>query len=233
MKHSILSASVATALALGACSAAFAQSTTVNLGLAYIEPNSTATAMSGPFTPVNALSLKVKNQGTVFFSVARDITANLEVELALGIPPTHDVSVVVLNPAAVPGSVAAQNGAIGAKVRQVAPTLFVNYKFGDSSSALRPFVGLGGNYTKFDKADSTAVNDAINGGATTLKLTDSHGLAAQLGGTFKLNDGWSVTGAVSTAQVKTHLTSNTLGIVRTSDIKFSPTALTLTAGYSF
>ena len=232
MKHTTISAAVATALALGACGGAFAQSTTVNLGITYIEPNSSATAISGPYTPANALSLKVQNQTTVFFSVARDITPNVEIELAMGIPPTHNVTVVVLNPSAVPGSVAAMNGKVAAKVRQVAPTLFANYKFGDSSSQIRPFVGLGVNYTKFDKAESTSVNNAINGGPTTIQLTDSTGLAAQLGATPKLSGAWSLTGAVTTAQVKTHQTSNTLGIVRTADIKFSPTVITLTAGYS-
>ncbi len=233
MKHSIISAAVATALAMSACSSALAESTTVNLGVTYIEPNSSASAISGPYTPANALSLKVKNQTTVFFSLGQEVAPNVEVELALGIPPTHDVSIVVLNPSAVPGSAAALNGAVGAKVRQVAPTLFVNYKFGDSRSQFRPFVGLGVNYTKFDKADSTAANNALNGGPTTLKLTDSTGLAAQLGVKAKMSGAWSVTGSLATAQVKTKLTSNTLGIERKADIKFSPTVFTLTAGYSF
>lgn len=232
MKKILLSAAVA-ALALGTSSAALAQATTLKLGFVSIEPNSSASAISGPFTPVNALSLEVKSQSTLFFSVAREINEHWEAELALGVPPTHDVAVVILNPAAVPGGVAALDGATGAKVRQVAPTLFANYRFGDNTSQIRPFVGIGVNYTRFDKTESTAVNDAINGGPTTLKLDDSFGLALQLGVTAKLGGPWSLTGVWSTAQVKTKLTTNTYGIERTADITFHPSVFTIAVGYSF
>lgn len=233
MNKTLFSACVAALLACSASGSALAQATTVKFGLLNLQPNSSATAISGPFTPVDALSLKVKSKSTLSFNVAREITDNWEAELAMGLPPTHDVAVVVLNPAALPPSVAAQHGAIGAKVRQVAPTLFANYKFGDKNSALRPFVGVGINYTVFDKADSTAVNDAINGGPTTLKLEDSVGLALQAGLTYKLGGAWSVTGSLATAQVKTKLLSNTLGIERRADIKFSPTVFCISVGYSF
>lgn len=233
MNPSLFSLSVAAALACGATGSAFAQATTLKLGLVNIEPNSSATAVSGPFTPVDALSLKVKSQSTLFFSAARELTPNWEVELALGVPPTHDVAVVILNPGAVPGGVAALNGAIGAKIRQVAPTLFANYKFGDATSQIRPFVGVGVNYTVFDKTESTPVNDAINGGPTNIKLKDSIGLALQLGVTAKLGGPWSITGAWSTAQVNTKMTTNTLGVQRTADITFRPSVVTVAVGYSF
>ncbi len=232
MKKIFLSASVA-ALALAASGAALAQSTTLKLGFVNIEPNSSATAVSGPLTPTDTLSLKVQSQSTLFFSAAREIDQHWEAELALGVPPTHDVTVVVLNPNKLPGSVAAFDGAVGAKVRQIAPTLFANYRFGDNTSQIRPFVGIGVNYTVFDKAESTAVNDAINGGPTTLKLDDSIGLALQLGVTAKLGGPWSLTGVWSTAQVKTKLTTNTYGLERSADITFHPSVFTIAVGYSF
>lgn len=232
MKHTLLSAAAVT-LILAVPASALAQATTLKLGLVNIDPNSSATAMSGPFTPVDALSLKVQPQSTLFFSASREIDEHWQAELALGIPPTHDVSVVVLDASKLPASVAALDGAIGAKVRQVAPTLFVNYRFGDSKSQLRPFVGLGVNYTNFDKRESTAVNDAINGGLTTLKLSDSVGLAMQLGLSANLGGPWSITGAWSTARVNTKLTTNTYGIERSADIKFRPSVFILALGYSF
>ncbi len=232
MKHTLLSASVAVALTLGAGSA-LAQTTTVKLGLVNVEPNSSASAVSGPFTPANALSLKVQSQSTLFFSVAREIDSNWEAELALGVPPTHDVKLVILPGAAVPGSVAALDGSVAAKVRQVAPTLFANYRFGDSTSQLRPFIGAGLNYTVFDKTESTGVNDAVNGGPTTIKLTSSMGLALQLGLSAKLGGPWSLTGSWSTARVRTTMTTNTLGIERTAGITFHPSVMTVALGYSF
>jgi outer membrane protein len=233
MKKLLLSAAVAVALTLVAAGSALAQTMTFKLGLANVEPNSSASPVSGPFTPVDALSLKVQSQSTVFFSASREIDSHWEAELALGLPPTHDVSLVVLKPTAVPGSVAAQDGALSAKVRQVAPTAFANYRFGDSSSQIRPFVGVGLNFTKFDKTESTAVNDAVNGGPTTIKLKDSIGPALQMGVTAKLGGPWSVTGAWTTARVRTTMTTNTLGIERTADILFHPSVFILAVGYSF
>ena len=111
--------------------------------------------------------------------------------------------------------------------------MFVNYRFLDSSSAFRPFAGAGINYTRFDKTESTANGNTLNGGATSLSLEDSVGLALQIGASYRLTKEWSVNAALATAQVKTKLTTNTLGIVRTADIKFRPAVVSLTVGYSF
>ncbi len=233
MKHTYLFSGVAAALALAVAAPVLAQSTTVKLGWVNVQPNSSASAVSGPFTPVNALSLNVLAKSTIFFSAAHELNDKWDVELALGVPPTHDIQLVVLPGAAVPGSVAALNGSVAAKVRQVAPTVFANYKFGAAGSQVRPFVGIGINYTSFDKTESTPVNDAVNGGPTTIKLTDSIGPALQVGATLKLSGPWSLTGAWSTARVKTKMTTNTLGIERTADIVFHPSVVTLALGYSF
>ncbi len=218
--------------ALLSASAAFAQQNTVRLGYTFIAPNSSASSISGPLTPANSLSLEVKNQSTLFFSYARSFSDNWDGELALGIPPTHDVAIKVTNPA-LPAGVQAYDGKIGARVRQVAPTVFANYKFGTKESKFRPFLGIGVNYTKFDKTESTADGNGINGGPTNIALKDSVGLAAQAGLNYQINDQWSIGAAIATARVKTQLTTNTLGVVRTADITFHPRVFTASVGYSF
>jgi len=233
MKHPIRTLVIATACAITASTTAFAQTVTVKVGMANIDPNSSASSIYGPLTPVDALSLSVKPQSTTFFSISREISSDWDVELALGVPPTHDATVVVKNAALVPPSVSAANGKVAATVRQVAPTLFANYWLATKESTVRPFVGIGVNYTTFDNAKSTSVNDMINGGPTTIKQTDSVGLAMQVGASVKLGGPWTVNGAWSTAQVKTKMTTNTLGIERSADITFQPTVLTLSLGYSF
>lgn len=233
MSNTLSKVCIASLLAL-AGSAAMAQSaTTVKVGWVNVDPQSSATNVAGPFTPVDALSLKVKPQSTLYFSLAQEIDSNWEVELALGVPPKHDATLVVVNPAKVPSGVAAMDGAVISKVAQVAPTLFFNYRFGDSNSTWRPFVGLGLNYTRFTDAESTATNDAVNGGPTTIRMSDSRGLALQLGATMKLSGPWSLTGSWSTAKVSSTITTNTLGIERTADVKFNPSVVTLAVGYSF
>ena len=59
------------------------------------------------------------------------------------------------------------------------------------------------------------------------------GLALQGGATYRISDQWSLTAALLTAQVKSKITSNTLGIERSADIKFKPRVFVLSAGYSF
>lgn len=214
-------------------SADWLKGTTIRGGIAHVAPNSTATDAVGPFLPgpPSGVSLEVQNQSTLFFSVARDLTPHVEVELAMGFPPTHDVT-AKLAPS-LPSHVQVLNGQVIAKVRQVAPTLFFNYKFGDPGSTWRPFVGAGINYTKFDKRESTAAGNQLNGGPTDIRLSDSWGLAAQAGVSYRLNDQWALNAAVATARVKTHLTATTAGQARKIDIRFRPTVLTVSAGYVF
>ena len=234
MSNTLRNVSIASLLVLAGSSAAFAQSlTTVKLGWVHIDPQSSASNVSGPFTPVDTLSLKVKPQSTLYFSLAQEIDANWEMELALGVPPKHDATLVVVKPSNVPSGVAAQDGAVISKVAQVAPTLFFNYRFGNRDSSWRPFVGIGLNYTRFTDTESTAVNDHVNGGPTTIKMSDSRGLAAQVGVTAKISGPWSVTGSWSTAKVASTITTNTLGIERKADVTFNPSVLTLALGYSF
>ena len=223
----------AIALTLGLAAHAAMAQYTVQVGGAYLDPHSSASAVSGPMTPSNALSLTVKPQSTVFFSAARDLDEHWDLQLSLGIPPVHDTALKVIDASALPASVAAQDGVIISRARQVAPTLFANYKFGDPGSTWRPFVGLGINYTSFDQTESTAANNLVNGGPTRIKLSDSWGAAAQVGVIYQIDSQWSLVGTYSTADVKTTVTTNTLGIERRADVKFNPSVLIFALGYHF
>lgn len=217
---------------LALCSTASAQ-LMLRAGVTNISPNSSASDAVGPMLPgpPSGISIDVKDKATVYFSVAYGFTPNMEVELAMGYPPTHDVNARIAS--FLPASIQAFNGQRVARVRQVAPTLFFNYKFGEPTSQWRPFVGVGLNYTNFDKRSSTAANNLLNGGPTDLSLSDSWGLAAQAGLSYRVNDRWSITGSIATARVKSTLTTNTAGVQRNIDIRFHPVVLTLMAGYTF
>lgn len=217
---------------LALCGTAAAQ-WTVRAGLSHIAPHSSATDAVGPMLPgpPSGISLEVENQSTLFLSLAYGFHPNMELEFVLGYPPTHDIHAKIAS--RLPPHIAAFNGQKVAEVRQVAPTLFLNYKFGDATSRWRPFVGLGINYTNFDKRTSTAANNALNGGPTDVRLSDSWGLAGQLGLSYRINERWSLTGAIATARVKSRLTTTTAGVQREVDIRFHPRVLTINAGYTF
>ncbi|MEO8013344.1 MAG: OmpW family outer membrane protein [Polaromonas sp.] len=218
---------------LAACAAApsMAQQNTIKLGISNVQPHSSASDFSGPFTP-SGISLEVRDKTTPFFSYTRELSDQWDVELALGFPPKHDIALKVSNPA-LPGSAQALSGQVGATIRQVAPTLFVNYKFLEKTSVWRPFVGAGINYTRFDKTHSTAAGDALNGGPTSISLEDSVGLALQAGVAWRLSNEWSVSASLATARVTSKITTNTLGIERHADITFKPRVFTVAVGYSF
>jgi outer membrane protein len=55
-------------LALMGATAAIAQQNTVRVGISSVAPHSSASFISGPLTPVDSLSLEVKNKTTLFFS---------------------------------------------------------------------------------------------------------------------------------------------------------------------
>lgn len=206
---------------------------TVRAGVSHVAPHSRSTDATGPFLPgpPSGISLEVENKATAFFSIAKALNPNLEVEVALGYPPTHDVNARIA--AFLPANVQGFNGQTVARVRQMAPTVFLNYAFGEEKATWRPFIGLGINYTKFDKRTSTAAGNALNGGPTNIALEDSWGLAAQAGVDYRINDRWSIHGSVATARVKTHLVATTAGQARELDIRFRPVVFTLSAGYRF
>ena len=221
----------ASVLAAAFSAPTLAQQNTLKLGIMQVQPQSSTSDFSGAFTP-SGISLEVLNKSTAFFSYTRELDERWNVELSLGVPPTHDIALKVNNPT-LTGSVQALNGQIGAQVRQVAATVFVNYKFLDASNALRPFVGAGINYTRFDKTRSNVAGNALNGGATSISLEDSVGLALQAGLVWRLDSQWSVSAALATAQVQSKITTHTLGITRNADIKFRPQVFVVAAGYSF
>jgi outer membrane protein len=230
MKKSILSLSLLAAGTL--CASSTMAQYTVQVGGAYVDANSSASDGRGTLTPAG-VSLNVKPQSTIFFSVSREINDKWDVELALGFPPTHDVALKITNPSALPASVVAQDGVIISKVRQVSPTLFANYKFGAADSKFRPFVGAGINYTQFDQTESTGTGNAIFGGPTNIKLTDSWGPAWHAGAVYKFDKQWSLMGSYATANINSVITTNTLGRVSTIDVSFRPAVFIMAVGYSF
>jgi outer membrane protein len=278
----------ATLLALGgvlAAQAAVAQTYTVKLGYGRIDPRATSSDLEGTLptgdtlVPLAAVpagnNLEVQPKSTVLFSIERSLNDNWSVELALGIPPTHDVKLNVsdeikaaaktaaavkssplgadafTNPAkasaaagAVGGyanyvklkvadHVAAYDGVAVSRVKQTAPTIFLNYKFFDATSKFRPYVGVGFNYTKFT-AKTTAAGDALyNDGQVKIHLTNSIGLAFQTGVTYQIDKTWSVNAGWATAAVKNNMTITTATSKQEASYRFHPSLFSATVGYTF
>jgi outer membrane protein len=221
----------ATMLLILATSIAHADSVpdnTFRVGVYYIQYHSHADDISGPYVPTG-LNLSVKDVETLYLAYVRRLGAHFDLELAAGIPPLTKTE--GRGPATL-GSVP-YNGQEISTARWFAPTLLLNYKFFDESHAWRPYVGVGVNYVHFFDRQSTAAGNAAGGGPTSLKLPDSVGPAATVGMSYHLRDRWSVYASYSATIVKSKLTADTAGVLRTSEINFGPRAVVVAAGYSF
>lgn len=129
---------------------------TVGVGIANVNPksgNGTLAGMAADIDDGTALSLTVE----YFF---RD---NWGVELLAASPFEHDVTL---------------NGAYAASAKQLPPTLSVNYHF-PTAGKVKPFLGLGLNYTTFFEESSPL---------GTIEMDDSFGVAVNAGADYQISD---------------------------------------------
>lgn len=220
------------ALTLGATTAARADDygpNTVRIGLYSVFYHVSADPLSGPFVPPGELKLDVQNVETLYLAYVRDIGSHFNAELAFGVPPL--TKTVARGPATV-GSVP-YNGEIISTARWFSPSLVFNYLFFSQDSLVRPYLGVGVNYTNFYDRQSTPAGDAVAGGPTQLNLQNSFGPVGTVGVRFRLPRAFSAYLSYSFSRVRTHLEANTLGEIRTTNVNFGPEALVASVGYSF
>ena len=204
-------------LAAGAlCLAASVQAQDYGLkvGLTRYTNHSATTGIQGIGVPPGADAV-VGNASTMIFAIERRLNANMGLELVLGVPPKVSARAT--------GSVAF----LGDKVltaRNVAPTLMLNYSFGDANASWRPYVGVGANFTRFSDIQSSL--------APKVEMSDSFGMALQAGVNYSLSKNWGVFGSIAAIDVSSKLvaTGNT---VLTTNIDFRPIVYTLGASYRF
>jgi len=230
MHKNIVTLAVGAAFALAAAGASADQAgpNDVRLGMYFVHYEAEASDISGPYTPPG-LNVHVNNVETLYLAYVRTLSSHFVAELAFGYPPVSKTE--GRGPAKL-GSIA-YNGQVISTARWVAPTLLVEYVFGSPSSRLRPYVGVGVNYTRFVARQSTAAGNAASGGPTSISLPASVGPTATAGLSYEITDRWHVYASYSIAQVNSKLTANTAGVLRTAEIHFWPNTLVISAGYSF
>ncbi|HET9108525.1 MAG TPA: OmpW family outer membrane protein [Steroidobacteraceae bacterium] len=230
MQKKIMTLALGAAIALAASGAhaGNAGPNDIRAGVYFVHFDAQAGDISGPYVPPG-LNLHVDNVVTLYLAYVRSISTHFDVELAAGYPPLTKTE--GRGPAML-GSVP-YNGRIISTTRWFSPTLLFEYVFGDANSRLRPYVGVGVNYTKFFSRQSTAAGNAASGGPTSISLPSSVGPAATVGLSYEISDRWHVYASYSVAQVNSKLTAQTAGLQRTSEIHFWPNALVISAGYSF
>ena len=202
---------------------------TFYLGLAHIDVNSKAGPLEGGSRqfPAPGAQIRVGDATTTGFGYTYRFAPNWSGEIVLGIPPSHKIY----------GNGVIKNAGQIAVVRQMPPTVFVNYHLGEYFTKVHPFVGVGLNYTYFEKKRSTPTGDAISGGPTRITLENSWGAAAHVGFTVQYTKQWSLTATAAYADVRSNMRSYTTtnsGVEELhTKINFRPMVYTMSLGNSF
>ena len=212
----------------GASASADDYPNSVRLGSESVFYHTNADNISGPYVPPG-VNIDSQNAETLYAAYVRSLSSHFAVELALGYPPLAKVQG---RGAPSVGSVP-YNGQVVSSARWIAPTLFLEYNFLSPDSLFRPYLGVGVNYTTFYDRDVTAAGTAAFGGPTKISLTASVEPAVTGGVDYHVSKRWHVYASYSWSNVKTDLTADTAGIIRTTRINFSPRVVVFSAGFSF
>jgi outer membrane protein len=201
-------------LALAALAgAAQAQENTFKAGISRYTTHERSNGVTGIGVPAGA-DVDVSDATTLVLTYERALTPNIGVEIALGIPPKLK--------ARGDGTVAFLGEVLTTRI--VAPTLFANYHFGTPGDALRPYLGVGVNYTRFTRIESTL--------APSVEMGDSWGAAVQAGLDYAIAPNWGLFASVARIDVESKVVAAGATVIRTT-VDFRPIVYTLGMAYRF
>lgn len=178
-----------------------------------VQPNDDSSAFNS--AAVSALGLKpeVDNNTQLGATFVYMYSDNIGVEVLAATPFSHDISLDGI------GKIA--------ETKHLPPTVSAQYYF-NPQSKVRPFVGIGLNYTIFfsEKATLTSPLD-LQG---DLKLDNSFGLALQAGIDYDIDDTWFLTADIRYINIETTATNSVAG---SSNVDINPTVISVGAGFRF
>ena len=194
---------------------------TVAAGANKITPHVESGDITAPALPHSKGDVSADTQPVIV--VAYGVTDNISLEGALGTPYKHEI----YGAGAIAGT-----GRLGS-VEALPPTLFVQYRFFKPTDMLRPFVGIGPTYVRFQNATGSGEMTALtNPGTvpTTFKIDNKFTYSGQIGLAANFSERWFA----SAAYVKTKLSTDVhFSSGQQQHMKLDPSAVMLTVGYKF
>jgi outer membrane protein len=232
MKTSVFSAAVlALALATPAAFAHQAGDFIIRAGVAKVAPNEDSGELKLDGAHVSGTRATLDGDTQLGLAMAYMLTDHLGIELLAATPFQHRVGVKGISAAT---GTAGLDGKLG-DIRQLPPTLSLQYYPMAASSRLQPYAGIGVNYTLFFDEDLSGERKAQ--GFSNFKLQDSLGLAGQLGVDYMLNDHLMVNAALWYADINTKASVDgptALGVGRTKvNVEVDPWVYMVGLGYKF
>ncbi|MFZ4289107.1 OmpW/AlkL family protein [Variovorax sp. HJSM1_2] len=213
---------LSTLAATGTAHAQAAGSWMVRGGVTHLMPDVDSGYMTAPSLP--GTQVDVGNDTKLSGGVTYMLTDNWAIDLPLALPFKHEI---------VGAGAIAGVGTLGT-VKALPITLFMQYRFAEANTSLRPYLGAGLTYSKLYDETGSATLSGITGGSpsnpTLLSADSRFGLTLQAGLTYRFDEHWFVDGAVVKSFVKTKATLST---GQTIDVKLNPLVLMLGVGYKF
>jgi outer membrane protein len=159
------------------------------------------------------------------------LTDHVGLELLAATPFQHKVGVRGVSAAT---GIAGLDGKL-ASVKQLPPTLSLQYYPMTPNSAFQPYAGIGLNYTMFFDEDLTRTRKSE--GFSHLKIKDSFGVAGQLGFDYMLSEHLLLNASVWYVDIDTQASVDgptALGVGRTKvDVDVDPWVYMVGIGYRF
>lgn len=148
------------------------------------------------------------------------VTDNVGIELLAATPFRHQVGLT-------------GNGTI-ATVHHLPPTLMAQWYIGNGQNALRPYAGIGVNYTTFFDNSFNDGNQAVNAlKLNSLRLDDSWGFAMQAGMDYRINKNWLLNMSVWYMDISTKVKFNAGATPMAVKTRLDPWVFMFSAGYRF
>jgi len=176
----------------------------VRIGASNVDSNVSSTFFSGAPT----VALDVDSSARPSLTISHMLQNNIALELLLATPFSHDI-------------VASAGVGKVAETKQLPPTFSVQYHFAPQSK-IRPYAGIGINFTNFFDTTPTAT-------ITSIDLDDSWGMAAQIGMDYDIGNDWFINVDLRYIDIETKGYTD----IGTIDVEINPTVLTVAAGFSF
>ena len=227
MNKSLLSASlIALALAAPVAHAHQAGDFILRAGAITTAPNEDSGDIKLDGTKVGGTKATLDSDTQLGLAFAYMLTDHIGLELLAATPFQHEVGVKGLG--------AGLDGKL-ANIKQLPPTLSLQYYPMEPTSKFQPYAGIGLNYTLFFDEDLSSSRKAQ--GFSNMKLKDSVGLAGQLGMDYMLTDNLLVNASVWYVDIDTKASVNgptALGYSKTKvDVDVDPWVYMVGLGYKF
>lgn len=222
MKPSLLISSL---LALAVASpAAFAHKEgdiLVRAGAAMVDPDIGDSSVSTPAGKIPGSDVEVSDDTQLGLTLGYMLTDHVGIELLAATPFEHDVTLK---------GIGGLNGKL-ATIKQLPPTLSLQYFPMDPSSKWQPYVGAGINYTYFFDEELKDARKAQ--GFSQLDRESSWGLAVQAGIDYMLTDRIMLNAAVWRVDIDSEATARLNGAKVKVDIDIDPWVYMVGVGYRF